>query len=158
MEPKKKKGKFEPNAIMWQLSAAGLNQKNHTLDAEKSDIFALMLQQRNQTVEAKLIAQKRPLAQNSIREFLVENGLPVEDKPFFYRPAMQAAIHMNGVCADLHSGIPFEVFEENKKCSDLIGNFEKCINQTHGGCLDGLRTLATKRLPGKPSTKFFFFV
>ena len=143
---------------MWQLSAAGLRQKNHTLDSDKADIFAIMLQQRNKAREAKLIADKRPLAQESIREFLVENGLPVEDKLFFYRPAMQMAIHMNEVCSSLHSGISPDVFTDKKKCSDLIGNFGKCITETHGGCLNGLRTMMTKRLPGKAPTAFFFFV
>jgi len=151
-------GKFGKNSTMWQLAAAGLRQKNHTLDANKADIFAIMLDKRNQSREAKLIADKRPLAQESIREFLIENGLPVEDKPFFYRPAMQMAMHMNEVCSGLHSGIPSEVFTDKKKCSDLIGNFAKCINETHGGSLNGLRTMMTKRLPGKAPTAFFFFV
>ena len=136
------------NPIMWQLAAAGLGQ-SHTLDPEQAALFALELQQNNQSREAKIIAQKRPLAQESIREFLVENGLRVEDKPFFYGPAMLLTMDE---FSTLHSEFG------DKKYSTLITNFEKCITKTHGGCLDGLRTMMTKRLPGKAPTRFFFFV
>lgn len=144
------------NVIGWQLAAAVLGDKRHSLDVHFAEVLGIMVKTKDEEFEEILKKRGKSLAQESIREFLVENGYPVEEKKFFYRSSLQRSVFGNDISVKLRSCLGESRLQHNQGfCKDVVSNLSKSIIQKHDGCLERLRVGMTK---GKTPKCFFFMV
>ena len=144
------------NVIGWHLLNAALLRDNNVLDKFESGNLARTVSHANDTFETKRISDGRGLAQEVIREYLIENGLPVEDKYFVYKTPMTSCLFGADMDPlDLNADLPKNLFKMKTLSSSVIGTLAASIERTYGGCMEGLRLGETK---GPHKTRFFFFV
>ncbi len=144
------------NVIGWHLVNAALLKENNVLDKFESGHFSQIVSSANNAFEEKRIKEGRGLAQEVIEEYLVENGLPVEEKYFVYKAPMTACLF--GADMDplkLNPQLPSNLFKTKTLSSSVIGTLAASVERTYSGCMEGLRMGETK---GPHKTRFFFFV